>query len=274
MDPANPFLLAAAATQIASQHRPVDALRIIDGGIALRVGGDFLKLVRANIVFLHTGRSDELRNMLARATTQVPLPSLLELAFVLFMSTHAFDELQRMLDAIPDHAVRPVPGPGGGGPMFGVGLRPMAQFRGLLALVRGDRALAARHGAEVIEFANSRPVTRQNEWFLHWLRSDGHMLQNQHEPAIVAARAAMSARPLTRDRFGVFPALPVARNLAFAGAQDEAMDLLELIVDRQAHAGLTTIALNTSLKLSLEGNARFAALLARVVAEMQATHLE
>jgi TolB-like protein len=273
-DPGNPFLLSAAALQTASAHRPAEAVRMIDGGLALHPGWDFLKLVRAQIVFLHTGRFEDLRRELARATTQLPLPSLLDLAFFSLMSVRAFDDLHRMLDAIPDREVRAVPGPGGGGPMFGVGSRPMAQFRGLLALVRGDAAEAARQGAEVLDFVARRKVTPQNAWFLHWLRSDGHMMLGQREPAIAAARAATAARPIARDRFGLFPALPVVRNLAWCGAQDEAMNLLEKIVELRAYSGAATIALNSTLKTALAGNARFATLLTKVEAEMRATHLE
>jgi len=274
LDPANPFLVSSCALQCASMHHPAEAVQIIDRGIAQNPGLDFLRLVRGQIVFMHTGRSEEVRRDLARATRQLPLPSLLDLFAFVLMSVREFDELQRLLDAIPDREVRAVPGPGGGGPMFGVGMRPMAQFHGLLAWLRGREAEATRHGAEVLEFVARQKPRAQNAWFLHWLSSDGHMLMGQRAASLAAARAAIAARPIARDRYGLFPAMPMARNLAWCGEQDEAMDLLEFIVETRAHSGFATFTHNTSLKHALDGNPRFAALLARAGAEMQSIRLD
>jgi len=274
LDPANPFLLGVSAVHLSTVHRLDEALRVADRAIAVYPDRPYTRLVREEIIFNQTGRSAGLRQALAFAASFESSLSLLDLNFRVLTSEQAYDELQQLLDAVPDREIRCVPGPGGAGPAFSVGSRPMAQLRGLLALLRGDRAQAAEHGADVLDFVAGRKISMQNAWFLHLLSADGHTLLGQHEPAIRAARAAVAARPMARDTFGYLPALSAARTLAWCGAADEAIDLLEEMVKLRAHPGLACIVRNPGLAMPLEGNRRFESLISRLEAEMESITLE
>jgi TolB-like protein len=273
MDPANPFILSAASLQLASLLRIDEALKLADRAIALYPDRPFPRLVRAQVLFNYTGRTDELRRELANAARQLPAIALLDLSFPMLMNECAYDELQALLDSVPEREVRAVPGPGGGGPLFCVGKRPLAQFRGWLALARGDLTEAARCGSEILEFVARQTPTPRNSWFLHVLSGDGHLMQGQREQAVSAARAAIEALPLSRDQFGAYSAARSAFVLALSGATDEAMALLETLFEQRALTGIGPILRNPRLNALLADNARFRTLKTRLEAELMANRV-
>ena len=270
MDPANPFILAAASLQLASLLRIREALKLVDRAIALYPDRPFLKLVRAQVLFNFTGHSDELRRELASAVRHLPAIALLDLSFPVLMNDGAYDELQALLDAIPEREVRAVPGPGGGGPLFCVGKRPLAQYRGWLALARGNFSEAERCGAEVLEFVGRQKPTVQNAWFLHVLSADGHYMLGRRAEAIAEARAAVAELPIAQDQFGAYAAARAAFVLALSGATDEAMTLLESLFENRALSGIGPILRNSRLNTLFAGDARFRALKARLEEELTA----
>jgi tetratricopeptide (TPR) repeat protein len=273
LDPANPFIIAIGAFGMSTLQRVTKAIAVIDRGIALYPERGYLKLVRAQIVFVNTGQDAELRRELDLATRQLPLPGLLDLNFRVLLNVRAYDDLQRLLDAIPDREVRVVPGPGGGGMFLGVGQRPIAQFRGWLALLRGETAAAARHGIEVLEFVGRQTLNPRNAWFLHWLTADGHTFLGQHDRAIAAARSAMEARPSAGDTFGAFVVLCVARNLAWCGAASDALTLLESIFAAGNTRYPAIIPRDPILTTSLAKEDRFHALVAQLEAQLKANNI-
>ncbi len=193
LDPANPFVLAHSSLSLASLLQVGEALK---WPIALsrciptaHFPGWF---ARRSSSTARGGRRNCGVSLRAQPGTCRRATSL-DLNFLVLMKQGAYDELQVLLDAIPESEVRCVPGPGGGGPLFGVGKRPLAQFRGWLALARGNVADAARYGAEVLAFVERQKTGVQNAWFLHLLSADGHLLQGHREDAIAAARAAVEA---------------------------------------------------------------------------------
>ena len=274
LDPANPFILASSSLLLASLLQVGEALKLADRAIALYPDRPFPRLVRAQVIFNCTGRADELRRELASASRHLPPAYLVDLNFLVLMNQGAHDELQALLDAIPEPEVRCIPGPGGSGPLFGVGKRPLAQFRGWLALARGKVVDAARYGAEVLDFVARQKASVQNEWFLHLLSADGHLLQGQRGEAIAAARAALAALPVSQDRFGAYVAAYAAFDLAWCGAIDEAITLLESLYEFRAFSGIAPILRNAALAAVLAGNARFQSLKARAEKDMQAILVE
>jgi len=273
LDPANPFLLAASSLQLASLLRLGEAIRMADRGIELYPDRPFLKLVRAQVIYNYTGRADDLRRELTSAAGHLPPISLLDLTFPVLMNEGAYDELQRLLDAISESEIRAVPGPGGGGPLFCVGNRPLAQFRGWLALARGNFPEAARHGAEVLAFVARQKNGVHNGWFLDLLSADGHLLQGQRQQVITAARAAVNAMPISRDSFGAYVAAHAAFDMVFSGAIDEAVTLLETLFEYRALSGIAPILHNPAMVTALAGNTRFQSLKARVEQELQSARL-
>ena len=274
LDPANPFVLAHSSLSLGSMLQVGEAMRVADRAIELYPDRPFARLVRAQVIFNCTGRSEELRRELASAARHLPPSYLLDLNFLVLMKQGAYDELQVLLDAIPESEVRCVAGPGGGGPLFSVGKRPLAQFRGWLALVRGNAADAARYGGEVLAFVERQKTGVQNDWFLHLLSADGHLFQGHREDAIASARAAVEAMPMTQDRFGAYVAAFAALDLVWCGAIDEALTLLESLYEYRTFSGATSILRNPALAAALAGNARFQSLKARVDMEMQSIRVD
>jgi TolB-like protein len=268
LDPANPFILASSSLLYASLLQVGEALKLADRGIALFPDRPFAKLIRAQVIFNCTGQAGELRRELASAAHQLPPVNLLDLNFMLLMSQGAYDELQALLDGIPESEVRAVPGPGGGGPLFGVGKRPLAQFRGWLALARGDGAEAARHGAEVLAFVARQKFTRQNGWFLNLLSADGHLLQGQRESAAAAARAAVADWRISQDRFAAYAVAYAAFDLVWCGAVDEALTLFETLYEFRSFSGIASLLRSPKLGAILADNARFQSLKARMESEL------
>jgi len=266
LDPANPFLIATSAVTFSILGRLVEAINLIDRGIRTYPERRFLRLVRAQLLFVNLGHIEQLRSELKLSSRQLSQESLIDLNFRTLLCAGAYDELQRLLDAIPESEIRMVPGLGGGGAMFGVGNRPMAQFHGWVALLRGDAAEAARQGAAVLEFCARSKPTLAGSGFHRSLSVEGHLFMGQRDRAIAAARATVSAINPDRDAFGRFSVFYAARCLAWIGEQDEAVSLLE----SQSIPNITRIAAfcchDPSLTTPLAGNARFAALTARLEA--------
>jgi TolB-like protein len=266
LDPANPFLLASASLQL-GWFRADEAIRLAERAIALYPERPFLRLVRAQVIFHSSGRMDELQRELASAGRYLPPAFLLDLYFPVLVSQRAYGELQALIDAIPESEIRAVPGTGGGGTMFGVGVRPLAQFRGWLALARGNFPDAARYGAEVLEFVARQKMSVHNDWFLHLLNADGYLMSDQREQSIAAARAAMECMPISRDRFGSYVATRAAFNLAWCGATDEGLTILETL---QGCGELyVPIFLDPAFFSVLVGDARFQSLKERFENELR-----
>ena len=226
----------------------------------------FLKLVRAHVYYICTGRVDELRRELASVSGHAPAIFLLELKFLVLMNQRAFDECQALLDSIPESEVRAVPGPGGGGALFGVGKRPMAQFRGWLALMRGNTAEAARMGEEVLAFVGRQKASLQNDWFLQLLKADGYMLQGQREQCMTTVRAALEALPFARDSFGLFVVVASVFVLVRCGANDDVLTLLETLYEQRALHANTLY--HPEVVVALAGTARYQSLKNRFESEL------
>jgi tetratricopeptide (TPR) repeat protein len=266
LDPANPFLIATSAVIFSILGRLAEAMTLIDRGIKIYPERRFLRLVRAQLIFVNIGHIEELLCELDVSTRQLPQASLIDLNFRTLLCAGAYDELQRLLDAIPESEIRMIPGLGGGGAMFGVGNRPMAQFRGWIALLRGDVAEAARQGAAVLDFCARSKPTRANSGFHRSLSVEGHLFMGQYDRAIAAARATVSSINPEHDPFGRFSVFYAARCLAWIGAHDEAVSLLESQSSRNLNRISAFCCRDPTLTTPLAGNARFATLTARLEA--------
>jgi tetratricopeptide (TPR) repeat protein len=266
LDPANPFLIATSAVTFSILGRLAEAINLVDRGIRTYPERRFLRLVRAQLLFVNIGHIEELLSELRVSSRQQSHASMIDLNFRTLLCAGAYDELQRLLDAIPESEIRMVPGLGGGGAMFGVGNRPMAQFHGWVALLRGDVAEAARQGAKVLEFCARSKPTLAGSGFHRSLAAEGHLFMGQRERAIAAARAMVPGISPDRDAFGRFSVFYAARCLAWIGERDEAVSLLESQSSQNIRRIAAFCCRDPSLTTPLAGNARFAALTARLEA--------
>jgi len=273
LDPGNPFLLTNSAAMLYGMHRPVEALRMIDRGLEQFPDDVGMPLLRGQVIFGHTGRTDEWRARLDRASAITSPLALLDQHFNLLRMEKRYAELQKLLDGVTETTVRVISGSLGGG-FYGVGERPTALYRGWTALLRGDPVQAAKHGRSVLRFVERQQETDANKWFLRLLTAQGNAFLGQKERAHEAAREALELMPPSRDALSWLSAAGgSAAAYAWSDAQNEAAALLEEVAAAIPSPGPAWVARDPLFTVPLAQNSRYRVLVERVEAEMRAARL-
>jgi TolB-like protein/DNA-binding winged helix-turn-helix (wHTH) protein len=273
LDPGNPFILGNAAANLSLARRPEDAMRAVKRALEQFPGGMPLQFVQGQVVFSYTGRTDEWRATLDRASELLPPLVLVDQHFHLLRIEGRYAELKTLLDGITEPSVRVIAGTGATS-LFGVGYRPMALYRGWVALLLKDASAAAKHGGEVLQFVANQKETGRNQWFLRLLQSHGHTFLGHREAAIAAGREALELMPATRDALSWLPTVAgVAAAHAWLGAEEQAAALLEEYSKATPGPGPAMITRDPLFSVPLAGNARYRALADRLEAQMRSTEL-
>jgi TolB-like protein/DNA-binding winged helix-turn-helix (wHTH) protein len=159
----------------------------------------------------------------------------------------------------------------GGFTIPAIGRKPVAELRGWARLLEKDVEGAARDGRMMLEFARQEPVTKWNGWYLRMLAAEGALFIGDKPKAAVEARAALAMTPEHVhpgiQRYGRALA---ARILAWAGAGDAAVDLLEQLSTQYPTIGPAEITRDPLYARPLAGNARYQALERKLEAEIVA----
>jgi hypothetical protein len=188
-----------------------------------------------------------------------------------------YPELKSTLESATSDSTRVLAGGGGlvGYPSFlAVGDRPIAEYRGWTNLLLGDHATAAEDGRAVLDFVARGKETEWNRWFLRMLEAEGHTFAGRNERAIQSARETLKLMPRSRSAVTWMSAAAVsARVYAWSGAQDEAVGLLEELMNITPGPGPAEITRDPLYALPLAQNARYQALVNRLEAQMRATKL-
>ena len=137
LDPGNPFILRAAAAGLLGVRKTEEALRVLNRGLQQYPDDVALRFARALVVFAYSGRTEDWRAVLDRYHQTTPVAALLDQHFNLLRMEHRFAELNRLLDGVSEISVRIIAGQGSSS-FFGLGQRPMAQYRGWTALLLGN----------------------------------------------------------------------------------------------------------------------------------------
>jgi DNA-binding winged helix-turn-helix (wHTH) protein/tetratricopeptide (TPR) repeat protein len=170
-----------------------------------------------------------------------------------------------------------VPGSFDGGILIpvGVGAMPLrALSLGRVALMTNDSAGAIRAGRAVAAFVGGERETRYNKWYLKNLGATALLLVGDKASAIQAAREALQLAPRSASAINwTLAAARAATTLAWAGADDEALDLLEELADSTPGLPPTAISRSLELGMSLGGNPRYQALVRKLDARMALTKL-
>jgi hypothetical protein len=138
-------------------------------------------------------------------------------------------------------------------------------------LLEGDAVAAARDGRVVLEFVAQQPATRWNAWYLRMLAAEGELFVGNKTKAGELARSALAMAPrnvhIGFQRYA--PAL-AARILAWAGAEDEAVGLLEQLSTNFPMIGPAEVIRDPLYTTPLAANERFKMLERRLGAELAA----
>jgi hypothetical protein len=125
-------------------------------------------------------------------------------------------------------------------------------------------------GQAVLSFVANEPATRWNKWFLRTLIAEGSLLTGDKQRAAAAAREALELMPRKLDTLRWRYASAVsARVFAWAGADDEAIALLEQLAIAKPGLGPGEITRDPLYFIPLANHPRYQALVARLELEMK-----
>ena len=268
LDPKNFGVAAELISALASSRRPAEALRAIDFALDEGIGQVAFKYTRAAIIWTYTGNASAQREFAslhfpAEITAASSIGAVTSQQTVLRLQ-HRYREMMDVLESAHTKVVRAP---------FSWGEYPLAEQRGWVHLLLGDRVGAARDGRELLDFVADQKETKWNRAFLHLLAGEGAMFGRERQRAIVEARRALELGQFPQDNELLTPT--AAAVYAWSGAEDEATQILE----RLSTAPLITlspvmIARDPLYTVPLAGYARYAALQAKLEAQMAATKLE
>jgi TolB-like protein len=225
-DPGNLQVYMLASIHQALARKPAEALRTLDRAHVQFPDFPGIGLIRAEVILANTGKTDALSAWLGSSTDENLDESVVALRFA-----GRYEELERLLNTIKSPAIRVRAG--GGGlvglpPYFGVGDRPLAEYRGWAHLLAGKRAAAAADGREVLAFVAAQKETRWNRWFMRLLAAEGHLFAGNLDSAKNYAQQAVDLMPRSRQAVAwMSVATSAAQVFAWAGARDRAVGLLE-----------------------------------------------
>ena len=134
-----------------------------------------------------------------------------------------------------------------------------------------DATGAAREGRLLAAFVERLPTAGWNEWWRRLLRAESAVMLGDHAGAIEHARAALRSIGGTAPfPESIHVRMMAARVLAWAGAQDDALALLETLSRGYPGVGPAAIARDPFFSAPLASNPRWRALEQALNAELAA----
>jgi TolB-like protein len=261
LDPANVLRHSYWLQMLWETRRFGDAVRLLDR-IMQRFPNNPLMITGRSVFLLSfTGRTDFVRRALAGAPADESA-WLVEMQFVCHRFEGRFSELWTYLEGVKLDALRMSQTP--------TEPQPVAALRGWAAMFLKDRARAAEQGRKVLDFVASREETKYNRWFLRLLAGYGHTFLGEKSDAIAGAREALKLMPRSLDfQKGDNVALHTAAVLAWNGAEDEAVDLLEELATSKSVYGPGSFSGDPFFTIPLADNARYRAFFRRCKDEIR-----
>jgi hypothetical protein len=120
------------------------------------------------------------------------------------------------------------------------------------------------------DFVAHEPVTRWNAWFLRFLAAEAQLFLGHKTQATMEARRALAMTPRDLDTgMDRYSPATAAMILAWAGAQDEAVALLEGLSGGFPGLGPAEITRDPLYSKPLASNVRYQALQRRLAAQIE-----
>ena len=262
LDPGNPSIYRYWVSNLAAAHRPAEMMKVLKDFDARFPA----RLYRGEYLFGFTGSTARWWQEIERLRSSGDANVTLSAEFDLLRYERRFDELRARLAA---------PGPSefgqhtAPGSRVGASVKPIAELRGWERLLAGDASGAARNGRVLDAFITKLPQASWNEWWRRLLGAESAIMLGDHARAIDQARTA--AR-LTTGRSSlpesVYIRMMAARVLAWAGALDESVTLLEALAHEYPGVGPAAIVRDPFFSTPLARNVRWQALERTLNAEL------
>jgi len=268
LDPKNPPVYAQSMLALLLTRQPAQALRVAN--LASVKFPAVFPSWRAYIVWAHTGVGPPT----AALTGLGPFAELSANSDARSVKTRLFPlrmahRYQEMADYLGRASVSVIRGE------QSLGAHPVAELRGWVHLLLGDRAAAAQDGRQVLAFIARTEETKWNRAFLTALAAEGNTFIGERGTAIADAQKALRLAETTSERLNAQPV--AAAVYAWSGAADDAASLLEqlsTLIPMNLDLAPAAIARDPLYTVPLARNARYQALRARIEAQMAATKLE
>jgi TolB-like protein/DNA-binding winged helix-turn-helix (wHTH) protein len=262
LDPGNPAIFADWASALKMAGRADEAIRVsreFDG----RHPGQTTFGFR---LFSFTGDTGRFEAEMGRFAAAGDSAALLQARFDLLLFSGKIADLG---DLIEQSGLTMVPQSSTGGfSIPAIGRKPVAELHGWSQLLAGN-STAADDGRAVLEYVAREPVNKWNAWYLRMLEAEGALFMGDKRTAIENTRRALRMAPR-----GIHPGIErysralAARIFAWAGAEDEAMNLLEQLSTEFPMLGPAEITRDPLYKAPLRNNIRYQALVQKLDAEV------
>jgi tetratricopeptide (TPR) repeat protein len=275
LDPRNPEVLAMYGATAVFANRPMDALRAANLGIARLPDSPSGRFLHGFVLFRFAGDSREWLELAEQAVSTGVGSSLfdqdasLRHVVSLLISQQRYEDARAFLDRAPDLMRWWSEG------LQHVGKTPAARFRGWLEMLAEDAPAAMSEGRRLVDFVQQQEATRWNRWYLRLLNAEGLLFSGDLVGAREAARdvvAVTSESPNLSARAAAH--FMAAQVLAWAGAEEEAVTLLETLATSSPGVAPAQITRDPTLSVPLADNARYQALRVKLEAQMAALKLE
>lgn len=268
LDPANLDTFVNLRGLYWDLRRPAEALQL------LRAFNERsrTKLPTGDVIFAFTGQTDELARDVGGLSPEIEVGQRLESQLHLARVQNRRTELVAIVDRSGVKELR----------QFGwsehnvlalVGRKPVAELYGWAKLLNGDRAGAVSDGRTMLKFVERQTVNPQDDWYTHLLAAEGWLFSGENSRAVAETRVA-----LTRTKPGTTFATRHVRGtaamiLAWAGEENDAVALLELLSTEFPGFGPAEITREPLYSIPLANNARYKSLERKLEAEI-ATNLK
>ncbi len=264
LDPRNRNLFGSWAIELWSVLRPADALRVIESFNRRGVG----RIDYGDLEFAFTGRVDRLRRDVEGMDEAADPDARLAATFDLLRFERRFDDMRTLalgasIGTLRQRGFREQQA-------AGISDRPVAELRGWSALLRGDRDAAKADGQALLDYANRSSTSTRDAVYLQIIRAEGYLFSGDNTQAIENVRGALGQPSValgrnTRRFIGVI----AARVLAWAGAEDEATDMLASLASRYPALGPAEVARDPLYTLPLADHPAFQELVTKLEAEIE-----
>jgi len=142
-------------------------------------------------------------------------------------------------------------------------------------MLTNDPATARNQALAIATFLTHSTKPSVQAWYAKALLAESALFAGDRKAAIVAAQQSLASRPRTEDALiWVDFAAVNARVLAWAGAEDQAIQLLEDLSTVDNGLAPAEITRDPLYDLPLASNTRYQALKSKLEARMAATQLE
>jgi len=267
-DPGNIEWLQGVPGMLGAAHRPIEALRLRRVIMERFPQLPHLATAQGRTIFGFSGKAAAWRIAFDQVRSVFIDSYALAGEWDLLRFERRYADLKRALGNLTNRAI-PV-SPFGSLALICAGRRPTAVYLGWAELLNENTALAADAGHVVLEFVVHEPRTRWNPWFLKTLAAEAHLMIGNNCAAITAAREALMLMPRKKDTLrSRYASAVAARVFAWAGAEDEAVALLEQLAVLRPGLLPAEITRDPLYFIPLTENSRYRALAERLEVQIE-----